>query len=272
MERILSRINLRSVSWNLPLLVVVGTLFLGWLLNTPPGILGKTDAIGYAVCHRIDSRSFHIGERPISLCARCTGMYLGAMLGLVYQLFGGRRRAGVPPRRVLVLLGVLTLAFAVDGLNSYLHFFPSAPHVYEPQNWSRLLTGTGMGLVIAAALFPAFNQAVWRFRDPRPALGNVSSMAGLILLAIFLDILVLTENPRILYPLTLVSAVGVIVLLMIVYCLMLLMVFRAEHRYTQLYQLWLPLTGGFGLAILQIAILDLGRYFLTGTWEGFHLG
>lgn len=272
MERVLSSINLRRVPWNLPVLVVVGLLFLGWVLNTPPGILGKADAIGYAVCHRIDSRSFHLGDRQLSLCARCTGMYLGAMLGLVYQLFGGRRRAGSPPKKVLFLLGVLALAFAVDGLNSYLHFFPNAPHLYQPQNWSRLLTGTGMGLVIAAALFPAFNQAVWRSRDNRPALGSISALVGLIVLALLLDILVLTENSRVLYPLSLVSTGGVIILLMIVYCLILLVAFRAEHKFAHMYQLWLPLTAGFGMAILQIAVLDLVRYLLTGTWEGFHLG
>jgi uncharacterized integral membrane protein len=194
------------------------------------------------------------------------------MLGLVYQLFGGRRRAGSPPKKVLFLLGALALAFAIDGLNSYLHFFPNAPHLYQPQNWSRLLTGTGMGLVIAAALFPAFNQAVWRSRDNRPALGNIFSLGVLIILALLLDILILTENPQVLYPLSLVSAAGVIILLMIVYGLILLVAFRAEQRYDHLYQLWLPLTAGFGMAILQIAVLDLIRYLFTGTWEGFHLG
>ena len=29
-----------------------------WLSYTPPGLLGKADAIGYAVCHRISARSF----------------------------------------------------------------------------------------------------------------------------------------------------------------------------------------------------------------------
>ncbi|MCK4897228.1 MAG: DUF2085 domain-containing protein [Anaerolineales bacterium] len=272
MERVLSSISLRRVSWNIPVLVVVGLLFLGWLLNTPPGLLGKADAVGYAVCHRIDTRSFHLGDRQIPLCARCTGMYLGAMLGLVYQQFLGRRRAGMPPWKVLVVLAALVLAFAVDGLNSYLHFFPNAPTLYEPQNWSRLLTGTGMGLVIAAALFPAFNQAVWKYRDPRPALGGLLALAGMVLLALLLDLVVLTENPLVLYPLSLISAAGVIVLLTIVYCMILLVIFRAEHKYSLLYQLWLPLTGGFGMALLQIALLDLGRYLLTGTWEGFHLG
>jgi uncharacterized membrane protein len=272
MERVLSRINLRRVSWNIPLLALVGLVFLGWWLNTPPGLSGKADAVGYAVCHRIDSRSFHLGDRQIAMCARCTGMYLGAMLGLVYQVIGGRRRAGSPPKRVLVLLGALVLAFVIDGLNSYLQFFPNAPHLYEPQNWSRLLTGTGMGLVIAAALFPAFNQSVWNRRDNRPALGNISALGGLIVLAMLLDLLVLTENSVILYPLSLVSAAGVIIILMIVYSLISLVVFRAEHSYTRLKQMWLPLTAGFGMAILQIAVLDLVRFLITGTWEGFHLG
>ena len=76
----------------------VCVLFLAWLINTPVGLLGKADAVGYAVCHRIDARSFHLGERPLPLCARCSGMYLGAMLGLTYQVRTGWRKSGMPPR------------------------------------------------------------------------------------------------------------------------------------------------------------------------------
>src|SRR5450759_1456011 len=54
-------------------------VFTGWFINTPPGLLGKADAIGYAVCHRISERSFHIGSIQLPLCARCSGMYLGAV-------------------------------------------------------------------------------------------------------------------------------------------------------------------------------------------------
>src|SRR5512143_3851532 len=76
-----------------------------WLLNTPAGLLGKADAIGYAVCHRIDARSFHIGERQFPLCARCSGMYLGAMVALLYQAVTGRRRAGMPGRILYLPIG-----------------------------------------------------------------------------------------------------------------------------------------------------------------------
>ena len=38
-------------------LLVAGILAI-WLGFTPDGTLGKADAVGYAVCHRIDVRSF----------------------------------------------------------------------------------------------------------------------------------------------------------------------------------------------------------------------
>jgi uncharacterized membrane protein len=251
--------------------LAVAVLLLGWLLNTPPGLLGKADAIGYAVCHRIDTRSFHLGERQIPLCARCSGMYLGAMLGLVYQALYSRRRAGMPHWSVWVVLAAWAGAFALDGVNSYLHLFPGAPSLYEPQNWLRLLTGTGMGLVMASLLYPSYNQTVWKDWQPSPAL-QLRSLGVLTLLALILDWIVLQQNPLILYPLALISAAGVLVLLSMVYTMVWVMVVRAENRFENARQLLFPLLGGFGTAMTQIILLDLLRYLFTGTWDGFHLG
>ncbi|HZD58139.1 MAG TPA: DUF2085 domain-containing protein [Anaerolineales bacterium] len=252
--------------------ISAGLLLLGWLLSTPPGLLGKADAIAYAVCHRIDLRSFHLGDRQLPLCARCTGMYLGAMLGLVYQWRLAPRRAGTPPKRVIAILALLLAAFGVDGLNSYFHLFPIGPTLYEPSNLLRLLTGTGMGIVIASALYPAFNQTMWRNRSREPALKGVSWLFLLLILAGLLDLLVLSGNPLILYPMALISAGGVIVLLSMVYSMVWVMIFRVENRFSYFYQLLLPLTGGFALSLIQIGLFDLGRFLLTGTWDGFHIG
>ena len=245
---------------------------MGWLWNTPAGLLGKADALGYAVCHRIDVRSFHLGERQLPLCARCTGMYLGAMLGLVFQAVASKRRAGLPPWRVLGFLGVLVLAFGVDGVNSYLHLFPGAPALYEPSNLLRLLTGTGMGLVIALVLYPAFNQAVWRQVNSTPALSGLRYFLLITGLALALDWLVWIDNPLLLYLFALVSAAGVLVLLTMVYSLFWLLIFRKENTCQWFSQMLLPLVGGFGVALVQIALFDLARFALTGTWDGFHLG
>lgn len=272
MDRSFSGLRLRFESWSKFAFIAVGLLLLGWLLNTPPGLLGKADAIGYAVCHRIDLRSFHLGERQLPLCARCTGMYLGAVLGLFYQGVVSRKRSGSPAISVIFSVGLLVFFFAVDGLNSFLSLIPNAPHLYEPQNWLRLLSGTGMGLAIAVALYPGFNQTMWADNDPRSTLENWGRFAGLLALAVLLDLLVLTNNPLVLYPLALISAAGVLLVLSMVYSMVWVMVIGAENRYQCFIQMWSPLIAGFGLALLQIILLDLGRYWLTGTWEGFHLG
>ncbi len=264
----------RRIPWQYLLAVTTGTLLLAWLMYTPDGLLGKADAIGYAVCHRIDARSFHLGERQIPLCARCTGQYLGAMLGLAYQLLLGRRRTGTPHWGVILVLGTFATAYAVDGLNSYLHLLPdmSRFYIYEPNNTLRLLTGTGLGLGISVALLPAFHQTMWKTWSRRPVLEGFRSLMGLLALAACVDLLVLTENPLILYPLTLLSAAGVMVLLTMVYSMVFVMVFRVENRFEHASQLAFPLTAGFAIALLQIAAIAYVRYLFTGTWGGFHFG
>lgn len=272
MEGALSALHSKSVALKTLVLAAVGLLLIGWLLNTPAGLLGKADAIGYAVCHRIDLRSLRLGDRQMPLCARCTGMHLAALLGLVYQGVLGRRKAGLPSGRILLVLGLLAGAFAVDGGNSFLTLIPGAPHLYTPQNWLRLVTGTGMGLSIAALLYPAFTQTAWKDWQPQPVLSGFKPLLGLSFLAILLDFVILSGNPLLLYPLALLSAAGVLVELSLVYTMVAMMTLRGENLYTRFGEMVLPLAGGFGLGLLQIAFLDFIRYLLTGTWDGFHLG
>ncbi len=252
-------------------MAAVGLLLFGWLMNTPAGLLGKADAIGYAVCHRIDVRSFHLGERAISLCARCTGMYLAAVVGLGYQGLVSRKRSGTPKRWMLIVLGAFVAAFAVDGVNSALALFLGRGPLYEPNNTLRLITGTGMGLAIAALLYPAFQDAAWVERDARRALETRGEFWGLVGAGAIAGALVLTENPLILYPLALMSAAGVLIVLTMAYSLLAMMLMKSENQARRWRELSLALAGGFGLGLAQIALVDLARYWLTGTWEGLHL-
>jgi hypothetical protein len=93
----------------------------------------------------------------------------------------------------------------------------------------------------------------------------------LVLTALGVDLLVLTENPLVLYPLALVSSLGVVFLLTIVYTMLALLLSGRENRVADPRQLVVPALIGFILAILQIAGLDVVRYVLTGTWSGFAL-
>ena len=263
-------------------LVIIAALLvlIDWLLNTPPGLFGKADAIGYAVCHRIGERSFHIGSLQLPLCARCSGMYLGAVTGLVFQSIIGWIRLKIPHWSILALLAVFVAAFGIDGSNSYLYLLkqvspgilPNIPNLYMPNNTLRLLTGSGMGLGIAVMLFPAFNQTVWKDGEEKQAIPGWKAFGLLLGIQVIFDLLVLTESPIVLYPLALFSSLGVWLLLTMVYGMVWVLIMGQDNQFTKLKQLWLALLAGLTIAMIQTAAIDAVRFWLTGTWGAFPLG
>lgn len=251
------------------LLIFAAIILAGWLWFTPAGLLGKADAVGYAVCHRIAARSFFFGERQFPLCSRCSGMYLGALVGILFHL-REQRRGAMPPLKISAVLGVFVVAFGIDGVNSYMHFFPDLPTLYQPQNWLRLLTGTGIGLGIAAALVPVIRQTLWADWEARPALYSWRQLAVLVLLGGVVDVAMLSQNPLILYPLALLSTGTILVILSLIYAVVWTMIGKRENSYHSWREAWLPLVAGAATALLQVAAMDAARYALTGTWEGFN--
>jgi uncharacterized membrane protein len=252
------------------LILAAALTLIGWLWFTPPGILGKADAVGYAVCHRIAVRSFFFGDRQFPICARCSGMYLGAFVGMLYYA-RERKSAGMPTLKMSVVLVAFLAFFGIDGINSYLHFFPQLPSLYQPENWLRLLTGTGVGLGIASILIPIVRQTLWSQWDAHPALSSWRQLAELILLGGIVDVALLSENPLILFPLALVSTATILIILTLVYTLLWIMITKRENAFHSWKEAWLPVVAGFTTALLQIAVMDAARYALTGTWDGFNL-
>ena len=251
---------------------VAAVLLVLWLWHTPPGLLGKADAVGYAVCHRIEGHSFHLGSRQLPLCARCTGTYLGAVLGVAAMFVMRRRRAGrLPPLPVIVALVLFVVAMGIDGVNSYLTFFPGLPHLYEPQNWLRLVTGMFEGVALSLLVWPIFNQTLWRVWDDRPAVANLRELGYIAAGAVVLIGLVLIDNEWVLYPLALLSAGGVVMMLTLLDTIILLIVIRRENRVASWRGAVLPLLAGATLALAQVAVIDAGRFAVFGTWGGLVL-
>jgi uncharacterized membrane protein len=264
--------------WRWVIVVLVGAILGFWMSFTPTGVLGKADAVGYAVCHRIDLRSFHIGDRQFPLCARCTGQYLGALTGLVFQVVVSRRRAGAPPRRVIIGLVFLAGLYGLDGVNSYLHLppfeatFPNLKLLYEPNNVLRVMTGTGMGLVVSAALYPAFISTVYQKYERVPAIASLIHLLAMVACAAAVSAMTLVKINWVLIPLALIGPGIVLLMLVMIFTIMLLMIFRKENSYQHLGQAIFPLLAAFFLAILLIMIMDIGRYLLTGTWGEIPFG
>lgn len=260
--------------WLVPLAAVCALA--AWFYIAPPGILGKADAIGYAVCHRIDERSFHIGDRQLPLCARCTGEFNAAAIGLIFMAVVSRKRSRWPNRGILAVMFAFFVAFGVDGANSYLYLLkqsspgilPQIPNLYVPNNILRLFTGSGMGLSLAAVLFPTVNQTLWRQTDDRPVL-EWKSFGLLVAIALLMNFLILTDSIIVLYPVALLSALGVLSLLSMVFAILWMMIMRQENTFERVPQLWLSALAGLTLALLMILSIDLLRFQLTHTWSGF---
>jgi uncharacterized membrane protein len=260
--------NRKATIHRIVLVLIATALFLGWLNFTPAGLLGKADAVGYAVCHRISARSYHIGDRETPMCARCSGMYLGALAALLYQARLGKKYK-LPPLKILVILAIFLIAFGIDGINSYLHLFPNAPSLYQPNNILRLLTGTGLGIGMGIMLLPVFNQTIWTDSENVPLVSSWRQFIEILAIVLVIDVAVYSEIPLLLYPLALMSSATVLALLSMIYTLVWVMLGKRENNYTSLKELYPTLLGGFITALAQIALMDYARFLITGTWNGF---
>lgn len=96
-------------------------------------------------CHQIPERSFFIDGHPFAVCARCTGIYTGAALGVfLYPLVRSLNRVDAPGRKWLLL------ALVPTAIDFSLGFFG----ILENTEWSRFLTGTLLGGVTAFYVVP----------------------------------------------------------------------------------------------------------------------
>jgi predicted membrane protein DUF2085 len=213
------------------------------------------------------------------LCARCTGEFYSAAISLIFFALFSKRQSGMPGWKLGAPLLLFFVTFGIDGSNSFLYLLKQTsgsvldkiPNLYIPNNTLRLFTGSGMGIALASILYPAFNQSVWKVSDPDPAL-NWKKLGTLIVIILLVDLAILTESPIVLYPIAILSVLGVLALLIIVFSMVWLLIMQQENEFTALKQMWLPFLAGTTLAFLMISAIDLLRFRLTGTWGGFPLG
>ena len=93
------------------------------------------------LCHRLPERSFHIRGHQFPVCARCTGMYIGATAYLIYVQY-----VPITYTASMVVLGLLLITPAgIDGTTQALRLRKSNNHL-------RLVTGLllGVGTMILA--------------------------------------------------------------------------------------------------------------------------
>ncbi len=232
----------------------------------PRQALQPLDWIGYAVCHRIPSHSIFIANTQLPVCARDTGMFAGALIGIVSFAVVQRKRYTQFPRFPYVLAPALFfMMWAFDGFNSYMQLLRGTVFLYPAANWLRLVTGAFMGVSLSSFVVPLFNSAVWR---PELAAGepSVRSWRDLLRLAAVAAaiIAIVLWQPDFLYgPIALISALGVVTLLVVVNSLLVVLLMKREGRYERWSQLIFPLAAGLFFALTEIMVIDIARATLT---------
>jgi uncharacterized membrane protein len=218
---------------------------------------------GSAVCDQLVAHSYTFGGVVLPLCARCTGMYLGALVTLGFHAWRHPRAVGLPRPWMLLALVLFFFAWAGDGVNSFLSVIPAAPHLYPPANILRLITGTLMGISVGSFTFVMFNTSVWSAPNPDSIFESRSEFFVLLGLGAVIVVAVQSEWLPLLYPLTLLSLAAILILHT---GLMAAIVASAWRRRSIAWRSAIPMIGfGLGTALAYLDLLALGRFVLSST-------
>jgi len=98
-------------------------------------------AVGWAVCHQLPARSFHLWATQLPVCARCTGIYVAAALTAIV-LRGQLVTTRLNPKFVLLAAVVPTAAtFVFEWTTGAM-----------PSHAIRALAGAPLGAAVAWAI------------------------------------------------------------------------------------------------------------------------
>ncbi len=134
--------------------------FIWCLLILLPSLLGDGGGTGKYIseidyqyfghiCHQFDERSLHINEHKMSVCARCSGIYFGFLIGvLVVPLFKMVKIKNFTYTLVFILSPMI-IDISLDFLG-----------IHQSTLLTRTLTGLMFGFPSAIILYPSFEQAL----------------------------------------------------------------------------------------------------------------
>lgn len=234
-----------------------------WMIEAPGSCYAKGFFVGRSVCHQIPSHSFIREDIQFPLCARCTGLYMGSAFGLVY-FFLQKKRKALPGKEYLILLLFFFLAWAGDGINSFISDFINAPFLYQTTNLTRLITGLGMGLVMSVALTTLFNLTVWKSGMDEPALRSFWQVLLYFGASAILSFLLLATGTLAFQALAVVAIITVLAIITMLYTVFWVILTRHENQATDIPGLLPYLMAGFTTAIAQVILLNALRDIILG--------
>jgi uncharacterized membrane protein len=220
-------------------------------------LIERLRALDGGICAQMPGHSFFPGGEQLPLCARNTGIYLGFATTVLYLAASRRLRTSrLPGLPVMAALALAIVLMAIDGFNS-LFLDLGLPHLYQPANWLRLLTGLGVGTAMAALIVPAASGLIWRTDDRRSSFDTLGELALMVPLLTIDYFVVVSVAPIILYPVAILSSAGLVIALTLVNLVFALGLTNQIGRFNTWRQL-LPLFSG----LVVLAIAELMALFL----------
>jgi len=203
--------------------------------------------------------------RPLPLCTRDSGLYVGALLGMVYLLARRRwRAAGRPPRWFWAILAAIVALFVVDVLNSVALDWFNTKLLYPPNNILRLTSGLLMGLVVSVPLLWAINLSFAGRQRERPILAHWADPLGLLLVGAAGGAALWSGWPPLHIPLLVLSVGGAVAMLAAGNTLAILTINRGKELLADTWEIFTPLLWGSIAAVGEMALLALLRYRIGG--------
>jgi len=239
--------------------VVLAATVVLYAFVMPGDLRFKLDAMGFGVCHQIASHSFYIDGHQLPLCARCSGIYLGALGSMVLLGVLRGRAARFPAAHMMVILGVFFGAMVLDGINSTLQTI-GVP-IWDTTNILRLFTGSLAGIAVAFFFYPIFNMSLWKVDrlKPQRVLESPLQLLGYMAAVGVLVALVLSAQDWLYYPIAFASVLGMLSLLTLANTMIVLIISRREGTFTTLSEALTPLLIGLLIALVELTLLALGR-------------
>jgi uncharacterized membrane protein len=218
------------------------------------------------ICHQLPDHCLRFQGQDLPLCARCTGIFMGFMVGLLLlAATGARGRTGLPARRVAWVLALFFLLWAVDGANSLALLILERGGLYPPSNGFRLATGLMAGLALGTVFYPIWQFVAGAQTNPAPVLERRRALLGPLAVAVGLGAL-LFWVPGAPYDVWLVLVVAsVATTLTLLNAALLVLLTGREGAVAGPSQLALYLAGGLLAALCETGLLALLRQALTAT-------
>jgi uncharacterized membrane protein len=231
-----------------------------------PGLLRYTGLFLSGVCHQLPEHSLFVGGHQLPLCARCTGTYLGALWALLFFLWRGRSRSSwLPPLRIVAVLVLFFLFWAVDGTNSYVHYVTGSQILYAPSNWLRLASGMANGVTLSALLFPLFNFTLWQVPQQSQVIHDGTELAGLLLSLLALGWILQLNIAALSSALVFLSLAGVLIMLAMVNAMIALLLLRRENSARNWRQALPFVATGLVMTLAEVGGIALVRYWFFSS-------